>query len=66
MQEIRCAKCNRLLAKGSAAELEIKCPRCGVYNHLRAMPSPDQEPQEAIQPGGVRVCGKSVQRGGAW
>jgi len=34
--EIRCGNCNRLLAKGQAHDLEIKCPRCGAYNHLSA------------------------------
>lgn len=36
MQEIRCGKCNRLLAKGEALDLAIKCPRCGAINHVRA------------------------------
>ncbi|MFA9394773.1 MAG: Com family DNA-binding transcriptional regulator [Halodesulfovibrio sp.] len=33
-KEIRCGNCNRLLAKGTATKLEIKCPRCGTYNHV--------------------------------
>ena len=37
MQEIRCGKCNRLLAKGEALDLAIKCPRCGAINHVRAV-----------------------------
>ena len=36
MKEIRCPHCNRLLAKGEAAYLELKCPRCGAYTILRA------------------------------
>ncbi len=36
MREIRCGKCNRLLAKGEALNLAIKCPRCGTINHVRA------------------------------
>lgn len=32
--EIRCAQCGKLLAKGRAVELSIKCPRCGAYNHF--------------------------------
>ncbi|ADP86180.1 Com family DNA-binding transcriptional regulator [Nitratidesulfovibrio vulgaris] len=40
-RELRCGVCHRLLAKGEAIELAIKCPRCGAMNHLRAMsPSP--------------------------
>ena len=30
-KEIRCGHCNRLLAKGEALYLELKCPRCGAY-----------------------------------
>ena len=29
IKEIRCPHCNRLLAKGEALYLELKCPRCG-------------------------------------
>ncbi|MGE4263271.1 Com family DNA-binding transcriptional regulator [Humidesulfovibrio sp.] len=46
MREIRCGKCNRLLAKGEALDLAIKCPRCGATNHVRAT-SPDIEGQGA-------------------
>lgn len=35
MREIRCGECNRLLAKGEAVDLAIKCPRCGCMNHVR-------------------------------
>ncbi len=28
MHEIRCSKCNKLLAKGTG-NISIKCPRCG-------------------------------------
>jgi len=44
--EIRCGKCNRLLAKGEAIDLSIKCPRCGAINHVRAA-SPVRESQRA-------------------
>jgi len=30
--EIRCASCNKLLAKGQALALYIKCPRCKTLN----------------------------------
>ena len=36
IKEIRCPHCNRLLVKGEAAYLELKCPRCGAYTILRA------------------------------
>ncbi|WP_089275625.1 Com family DNA-binding transcriptional regulator [Humidesulfovibrio mexicanus] len=39
-KEIRCGNCNRLLARGYALALTIKCPRCGCMNHVRAT-SPD-------------------------
>ncbi|WP_322080223.1 Com family DNA-binding transcriptional regulator [Burkholderia cenocepacia] len=34
--DIRCGQCRRKLASGRYIELSIKCPRCGVINHLRA------------------------------
>jgi len=35
MTEFRCKKCNRLLARfDECQELEIKCTRCGMRNHL--------------------------------
>jgi phage FluMu protein Com len=36
MEEIRCGSCSRKLAMGEYAELQIKCPRCGTLNHLKA------------------------------
>ncbi|MBU1002805.1 MAG: Com family DNA-binding transcriptional regulator [Proteobacteria bacterium] len=44
--EIRCAHCNRLLAKGRAISLAIKCPRCGTINHLRAESTSRESQQE--------------------
>ena len=35
-KEIRCGNCGRLLAKGTAIALEIKCPRCGEIKYVRA------------------------------
>lgn len=40
--EIRCGECNKLLGKGIALDLSIKCPRCGTINHVRAQ-SPNKE-----------------------
>ena len=45
LKEIRCHKCGKLLAKGEALTLELKCPRCKAYNFLRAM-SARLEPRE--------------------
>jgi phage FluMu protein Com len=33
--QIRCGNCNRLLGKGTALDLSIKCPRCGCMNHVK-------------------------------
>ena len=37
LKDIRCHKCGKLLAKGEALVLELKCPRCKAYNFLRAV-----------------------------
>ncbi|MBP5958123.1 Com family DNA-binding transcriptional regulator [Pseudomonas anatoliensis] len=37
MQDIRCGQCHRKLATArGVTELQIKCPRCGTLNHLKA------------------------------
>ncbi len=36
LSEIRCRKCNRLLMKGDVLQIEIKCPKCGYMQKLRA------------------------------
>lgn len=36
MKEVRCGRCGRKLAEASFIELQIKCPRCGAFNHLKA------------------------------
>lgn len=41
----RC-RCARLLFKGIASDIEIKCPRCGAINHFRDT-IPDQERRRA-------------------
>ncbi|MGQ3663300.1 Com family DNA-binding transcriptional regulator [Citrobacter braakii] len=33
----RCEKCNKLLLKGHFIEIEIKCPRCGHLQTLKAV-----------------------------
>jgi phage FluMu protein Com len=40
METIRCGSCHRKLAEASYVRLEIKCPRCGTLNVLRAISSP--------------------------
>lgn len=43
VKQIRCVTCRRLLAMaGTFDELQIKCPRCGALNHLKAesLPAP--------------------------
>ncbi|QXI29762.1 Com family DNA-binding transcriptional regulator [Pseudomonas vanderleydeniana] len=47
LQEFRCGKCNRLLARiGEFSQIQIKCPRCAALNHMkteRLEPSPLSE-----------------------
>ena len=59
MDEIRCGTCRKLLARVRAAELQIKCPRCGALNRYQKAASlplerpgapNDQEAQDADQP----------------
>ncbi|MBO9597123.1 MAG: Com family DNA-binding transcriptional regulator [Cohnella sp.] len=37
MTDVRCMKCDKLLAKMAHCEGEIKCPRCGQLNHIEVM-----------------------------
>ncbi|WP_297572550.1 Com family DNA-binding transcriptional regulator [uncultured Deefgea sp.] len=39
METIRCAQCDKKLAEGQYTALNIKCPRCGALNLLRAKSS---------------------------
>lgn len=39
LEEIRCGACARKLGMGCYTQLEIKCPRCGALNILRATPA---------------------------
>jgi phage FluMu protein Com len=45
MVEIRCAACSKLLARADYNRVQIKCPRCGTYNDLRARATSTQGPQ---------------------
>ena len=45
LQPRRC-RCARLLFRGIASDIEIKCPRCGTLNHFRDT-IPDQERRRA-------------------
>lgn len=47
--EIRCAHCGKLLAKGTALDLTIKCPRCRAYNTLRSPRSANAERLERLK-----------------
>jgi len=50
---IRCGECARLLAKAAHyAELQIKCPRCGTLNHLKA-PSLPTDRRERFEEGSI-------------
>ena len=41
-EDIRCGQCQRKLAVGRYIEMEIKCPRCGTMNHLKATSLPPE------------------------
>ncbi|MDO5623778.1 MAG: Com family DNA-binding transcriptional regulator [Pseudomonadota bacterium] len=43
--DVRCGHCSKKLAVGQFLSLQIKCPRCGTLNHLRA-DRPTPEPRE--------------------
>jgi len=49
IEEVRCGSCRKLLAKASCKRIQIKCPRCGTLNDMRAVepltrtPSSDSE-----------------------
>ncbi|NIF28357.1 Com family DNA-binding transcriptional regulator [Pantoea sp. Tr-811] len=49
LRDIRCGKCNRLLARAAGVtQLQIKCSRCGTLNHVKTLslePSPLSETQ---------------------
>ncbi|MGE4195155.1 MAG: Com family DNA-binding transcriptional regulator [Pseudodesulfovibrio sp.] len=47
--EIRCGNCNRLLGKGQAYEIQIKCPRCGTMNHLIATSADPESPRASTE-----------------
>ena len=34
LPEVRCFRCNRLLYRGIAEDVEIKCSRCGVVQNI--------------------------------
>ncbi|MBI6850959.1 Com family DNA-binding transcriptional regulator, partial [Pseudomonas syringae] len=37
LKDYRCGQCKKLLARmGDYTELQIKCPRCGTLNHVKA------------------------------
>lgn len=37
LNDFRCGNCNRLLAQvGAFSEVQVKCTRCGTFNHLKA------------------------------
>lgn len=46
MQNLRCGECAKLLARALGyAELQIKCPRCGTLNHMKAESLPSVRPE---------------------
>ncbi|MFK3910046.1 Com family DNA-binding transcriptional regulator [Pseudomonas monteilii] len=44
LKDVRCGNCNRLLARAAGVtQLQIKCSRCGILNHVRVS-SPEPSP----------------------
>ncbi|WP_132257539.1 Com family DNA-binding transcriptional regulator [Paucimonas lemoignei] len=48
MQEIRCGNCNKKLGAGEYQRLQIKCPRCGTMNHLKAESLENERPGASV------------------
>ncbi|UTW12924.1 Com family DNA-binding transcriptional regulator [Marinobacterium rhizophilum] len=48
MHDIRCSRCQKLLARAVFAVIEIKCPRCKTLNTQRA-PSPLSDRRQASE-----------------
>ncbi len=50
LNDVRCPACRKLLFKSEkgavVGALQIKCPRCGTFNHLRPLASPNPERQD--------------------
>ncbi|MDZ7920771.1 Com family DNA-binding transcriptional regulator [Rhodoferax sp.] len=44
METIRCGQCQRKLAEAQYTRLEIKCPKCGTLNVLRASAADHSSP----------------------
>lgn len=40
MEELRCGQCDKKLAMARFTEIQIKCPRCRAFNHLKANEPP--------------------------
>ncbi|MBF0093372.1 MAG: Com family DNA-binding transcriptional regulator [Alphaproteobacteria bacterium] len=49
MESIRCGKCRNLLARAEGCAVEIKCPRCGTLNHVRAGSPPSERPRASTR-----------------
>lgn len=48
MEIVRCGQCQRKLAEAQYVRLEIKCPRCGTLNILRAVSPLPERPGASI------------------
>ncbi|MGQ7818838.1 Com family DNA-binding transcriptional regulator [Metapseudomonas furukawaii] len=50
LRDIRCGACRRLLARaGGLYDLQIKCPRCGTMNQMKAESFPADRPERPRQ-----------------
>ena len=60
MKEVRCEKCQRLLAKAKGGLIQIKCPRCKTINQRDLISL--SERQRASNEQGVTNDQKSSER----
>lgn len=49
METVRCGKCSKLFAKADFIQIEIKCPRCGTLNLVRAESPKPERPGASIR-----------------
>jgi phage FluMu protein Com len=49
VSDIRCGQCQRKLCVGIYISLDIKCPRCGALNLLRASAADHSSPSPTLE-----------------
>lgn len=49
METVRCGNCSKMLAKADFVQIEIKCPRCGTLNYVKAKSLEPERPGASIR-----------------